>query len=120
MYYKYADMKCVCVSLGGDATEAFEDVGHSPDAREIQQTYLIGEIIGQKSSSIGVSAWLGRSVMFNWYSVQVGIYWCRYLYSVWMCVACEWNFVGVVLSVRSTSSLYPTFPGTHSCKVGGL
>ncbi|XP_003385702.1 PREDICTED: cytochrome b5-like isoform X2 [Amphimedon queenslandica] len=29
---------------GRDATEAFEDVGHSPDARELQQNYLIGEL----------------------------------------------------------------------------
>lgn len=32
------------MSLGRDATEAFEDVGHSPDARELQQNYLIGEL----------------------------------------------------------------------------
>ncbi|XP_054439759.1 cytochrome b5 [Pteronotus mesoamericanus] len=29
---------------GGDATENFEDIGHSTDARELSQTYLIGEL----------------------------------------------------------------------------
>ena len=30
---------------GGDATESFEDVGHSSDARELMLTYLIGELV---------------------------------------------------------------------------
>ncbi|XP_029354190.1 cytochrome b5 type B isoform X2 [Echeneis naucrates] len=29
---------------GGDATESFEDVGHSTDAREMLQQYYIGEV----------------------------------------------------------------------------
>ncbi|KAK5897687.1 hypothetical protein CgunFtcFv8_015169 [Champsocephalus gunnari] len=29
---------------GGDATESFEDVGHSSDAREIAQSMMIGEL----------------------------------------------------------------------------
>ncbi|VDD86230.1 unnamed protein product [Enterobius vermicularis] len=29
---------------GGDATENFEDVGHSTDAQEMRETYLVGEI----------------------------------------------------------------------------
>ncbi|KAM6219123.1 cytochrome b5 isoform 2-T2 [Rhynchocyon petersi] len=29
---------------GGDATENFEDVGHSTDAREMSKTYIIGEV----------------------------------------------------------------------------
>ncbi|XP_073754144.1 cytochrome b5 isoform X8 [Callorhinus ursinus] len=29
---------------GGDATESFEDVGHSTDARELSTTYIIGEL----------------------------------------------------------------------------
>ncbi|XP_076827270.1 cytochrome b5 [Brachyhypopomus gauderio] len=29
---------------GGDATESFEDVGHSTDAREMSKTFLIGEL----------------------------------------------------------------------------
>jgi len=30
---------------GKDATEEFEDVGHSSDAREVMQKYKIGELI---------------------------------------------------------------------------
>jgi len=37
LYYCYS-------SIGGDATENFEDVGHSSDARELMETYLIGEL----------------------------------------------------------------------------
>ncbi|KAJ8337152.1 hypothetical protein SKAU_G00383720 [Synaphobranchus kaupii] len=29
---------------GGDATESFEDVGHSTDAREMAESFLIGEL----------------------------------------------------------------------------
>lgn len=47
---------CVCVSqhpggeevlreqAGGNATESFEDVGHSSDAREMASTMVIGEL----------------------------------------------------------------------------
>ncbi|XVE73655.1 hypothetical protein DITRI_Ditri11bG0136200 [Diplodiscus trichospermus] len=37
---------------GKDATEDFEDVGHSDDAKELMQTYYIGEI---DSSTVPVS-----------------------------------------------------------------
>lgn len=30
---------------GKECSEAFEDVGHSTDAREMMQKYLVGEII---------------------------------------------------------------------------
>ncbi|XP_052815142.1 cytochrome b5-like [Mya arenaria] len=30
---------------GGDATDAFEDVGHSTDARELMKDYLVGDIV---------------------------------------------------------------------------
>lgn len=29
---------------GGDATENFEDVGHSTDARSLSETFIIGEL----------------------------------------------------------------------------
>lgn len=32
------------MSVGKDATEAFEDIGHSDEAREILEKYLIGEL----------------------------------------------------------------------------
>lgn len=31
--------------VGTDATEAFEDIGHSTDAREMLKTYLIGKLV---------------------------------------------------------------------------
>ena len=43
-------MSCFVICLlslsfaGGDATEAFEDVGHSTDARDLMKDYLIGEL----------------------------------------------------------------------------
>uniref|UniRef100_A0A0N5A635 Cytochrome b5 n=1 Tax=Parastrongyloides trichosuri TaxID=131310 RepID=A0A0N5A635_PARTI len=33
---------------GGDATEAFEDVGHSTDARQMLPEYILGEIIEEE------------------------------------------------------------------------
>lgn len=36
---------------GADATESFEDVGHSTDAREMLQQYLIGELHMVRSGS---------------------------------------------------------------------
>lgn len=30
---------------GNDATEAFEDVGHSTEARELMKTYVIGQLV---------------------------------------------------------------------------
>lgn len=34
----------IIYSLGKDATEAFEDIGHSDEAREILEKYLIGAL----------------------------------------------------------------------------
>ncbi|KAJ8302846.1 hypothetical protein KUTeg_019242 [Tegillarca granosa] len=40
--YKYIfQQKSLC---GGDATESFEDVGHSTDARDLMKEYLVGEL----------------------------------------------------------------------------
>ncbi|RWS12382.1 cytochrome b5-like protein [Dinothrombium tinctorium] len=36
---------------GKDATEAFEDVGHSSDARELMKQYLVGELEEEEKSS---------------------------------------------------------------------
>ncbi|KAH3772762.1 cytochrome b5-like [Dreissena polymorpha] len=60
---------------GGDATDAFEDVGHSTDARELMKDYLVGEIVESErknkenqektspsaptSSSVSSSGWSG-------------------------------------------------------------
>lgn len=34
----------ILVCPGRDATEAFEDIGHSTDARDIMRKYLIGSL----------------------------------------------------------------------------
>ncbi len=36
-------------NAGDDSTEAFEDVGHSSDAREMMKDYLIGELVEVRS-----------------------------------------------------------------------
>lgn len=50
----YCPIHCYTISLftslsnlylGGDATDSFEDVGHSTDARELMQDYYIGDIV---------------------------------------------------------------------------
>ena len=41
---------------GGDATESFEDVGHSPDARTLQKDYRIGRIANPQSHAPRPSA----------------------------------------------------------------
>jgi len=38
-------------SAGGYATDAFEDVGHSVDARELMKKYLIGKLAEVSSCS---------------------------------------------------------------------
>lgn len=42
-------------SPGKDGTEAFEDVGHSPDARELRDQYLIGEVTVPSAARVKVS-----------------------------------------------------------------
>uniref|UniRef100_A0A8D2LTA4 Cytochrome b5 n=1 Tax=Varanus komodoensis TaxID=61221 RepID=A0A8D2LTA4_VARKO len=41
---------------GGDATESFEDVGHSTDARNLSDTFIVGEL-HPVSILIGASYW---------------------------------------------------------------
>lgn len=36
---------------GKDATEAFEDVGHSTDARELMKRFKIGEVVESERKS---------------------------------------------------------------------
>jgi cytochrome b involved in lipid metabolism len=35
-----------CGFIGGEATDAFEDIGHSPSARDMLTKYYIGELEG--------------------------------------------------------------------------
>ncbi|KAL5021917.1 hypothetical protein ScPMuIL_001072 [Solemya velum] len=41
----------VLEQAGADATEAFEDVGHSTDARELKKEYYLGELHEDDRSS---------------------------------------------------------------------
>lgn len=41
---------------GKEATEAFEDVGHSTDARELMKKYKIGELVEADRKDIPVKA----------------------------------------------------------------
>ncbi|XP_023266628.1 cytochrome b5-like [Seriola lalandi dorsalis] len=53
---------------GADATESFEDVGHSTDAREMLQHYYIGElhmVRGKDLVSLGMSTSLCKILKFN-------------------------------------------------------
>ncbi|NXV16700.1 CYB5B protein, partial [Uria aalge] len=43
---------------GKDATESFEDVGHSTDARDMLQQYYIGEVHPVRTSWLFWSTWL--------------------------------------------------------------
>ena len=35
---------CSSVTAGGDSSEAFEDVGHSQDARDLMEDYFVGDV----------------------------------------------------------------------------
>jgi len=54
---------------GHDATEAFEDVGHSSDAREMRKQFLIGELVeedrkmNQKSTQRGSELKVDQSIL---------------------------------------------------------
>uniref|UniRef100_A0A3B3SF03 Cytochrome b5 n=1 Tax=Paramormyrops kingsleyae TaxID=1676925 RepID=A0A3B3SF03_9TELE len=37
-------VEVLCEHAGGDATENYEDVGHSTDARQMAESYVIGEL----------------------------------------------------------------------------
>lgn len=49
---------------GRDATESFEDVGHSTDAREMLKQYYIGEIHPVRTSPLSNMVGCCRSVPF--------------------------------------------------------
>ncbi|CAI5454440.1 unnamed protein product [Caenorhabditis angaria] len=44
---------------GGDGTEAFEDVGHSTDARQMKEDFLVGEVVldERKTYSYDKKSW---------------------------------------------------------------
>uniref|UniRef100_A0A1I7V3P9 Cytochrome b5 n=1 Tax=Caenorhabditis tropicalis TaxID=1561998 RepID=A0A1I7V3P9_9PELO len=52
---------------GSDGTEAFEDVGHSTDARSMKEEYLIGEVIAaeRKTYSYDKKTWKATNEQDN-------------------------------------------------------
>ena len=53
------------VSAGLDATNAFEDVGHSTDAREVANKYLIG-VVADPLPEPKVCASIDSRVVWEW------------------------------------------------------
>ncbi|CAO2610274.1 Cytochrome b5 type B [Lemmus lemmus] len=74
---------------GADATESFEDVGHSPDAREMLKQYYIGDVHpsdlkpkgGKKTSSLFLPAF---SCWAYWILPVVGAILVGFLYRHFM------------------------------------
>ena len=47
MFYVHQPLRFLAIkscSSGSNATEAFEDIGHSKDARQMQKDYYIGDL----------------------------------------------------------------------------
>ncbi|KAJ3234294.1 hypothetical protein HDU81_001507 [Chytriomyces hyalinus] len=54
----------ILVELGGqDATEAFDDIGHSSDARKMLVDYLVGPLVGAPAKAEGGEADKGGCVI---------------------------------------------------------
>lgn len=66
---------------GGDATESFEDVGHSTDAREMLQQYLIGEV----------------HMVENLFSIIV----CLFGITRWCHVGFFFSYIGLLINFRN-------------------
>ncbi|NXC41454.1 CYB5B protein, partial [Penelope pileata] len=58
---------------GRDATESFEDVGHSTDAREMLKQYYIGEIHPVRTSPLSNMGWDGVKTCLSF------IFWSAWL-----------------------------------------
>lgn len=73
-YYRWTNISCLIFvsqhpggeevlleQAGKDATEEFEDVGHSSDAREVMQKYKIGELVEVSLCSATID-WLLKGI----------------------------------------------------------
>ncbi|KAK7802362.1 hypothetical protein U0070_018112 [Myodes glareolus] len=76
---------------GGDATENFEDVGHSTDARELSKTYIIGELhpddrskIAKPSESLITTVDSNSSWWTNWVIPAVSALAVALMYRIYM------------------------------------
>lgn len=76
---------------GGDATENFEDVGHSTDARELSKTFIIGELhpddrskIAKPSESLITTVESNSSWWTNWVIPAVSALAVALMYRLYM------------------------------------
>uniref|UniRef100_A0A452S0I2 Cytochrome b5 n=1 Tax=Ursus americanus TaxID=9643 RepID=A0A452S0I2_URSAM len=53
---------------GGDATENFEDVGHSTDARELSKTFIIGELHPDDRAKIAKPSVTSLPFLSSWWT----------------------------------------------------
>ncbi|KAJ1083779.1 hypothetical protein NDU88_003934 [Pleurodeles waltl] len=71
---------------GGDATESFEDVGHSIDAREMLKQYFIGEVHpsdrkGNGSKNVLISTSSNTSSYWsNWFIPAIAVLLLGFMY----------------------------------------
>ncbi|XP_049637744.1 cytochrome b5 [Suncus etruscus] len=76
---------------GGDATENFEDVGHSTDARELSKSFIIGELhpddrskIAKPSESLITTVDSSSSWWTNWVIPAISALAVALLYRVYL------------------------------------
>ncbi|XP_029464163.1 cytochrome b5 [Rhinatrema bivittatum] len=77
---------------GGDATESFEDVGHSPDAREMLKQYYIGDVhpadcVNSNSKDpfeVGSSSFSSFSSCSNWLIPAIAVLIIGLMYRYYM------------------------------------
>ena len=62
---------CLC-SAGGYATDAFEDVGHSVDARDIMKKYAIGKL-----AEVGAPSYYCSTTTSYPYNTEVPMFQCN-------------------------------------------
>ncbi|NXK44556.1 CYB5B protein, partial [Chauna torquata] len=77
---------------GRDATESFEDVGHSTDAREMLKQYYIGEIHPVRISWVGQPSFKHR----------MGLFWSTWLIPIFGALVIGLMYRYYVLDGRSS------------------
>ena len=85
---------------GGDATEAFNDVGHSADAREMLREYLIGRIAADDSRNAKAPV-LHSGSSANWGDIIFSPTWTNFFIPVGISLI-------VYLTYKSAQRVFPT------------
>ena len=84
---------------GGDATEAFNDVGHSADAREMMKDYLVGRIAADDSRNAKAPiVHSGNST--TWGDILFSPTWTNFLIPVGISLL-------VYITYKSTQRIFP-------------